>query len=47
MSETYTLNDVKRALAQASQMLSSQKDTINKLNVFPVPDGDKIGRAHV
>ena len=40
MSETYTLNDVKRALAQASQILSSQKDTINKLNVFPVPDGD-------
>ena len=40
MSETFTLNDVKRALAQASQTLSSQKDTINKLNVFPVPDGD-------
>ncbi len=40
MSKTYTPKDVMNALAAASRVLSSRKDEINKLNVFPVPDGD-------
>lgn len=40
MSTTYTANDLLNALAAASKTLSERKDEINRLNVFPVPDGD-------
>ena len=40
MSDTYTMQDILRAIAYASQTLSGRKDEVNKLNVFPVPDGD-------
>ncbi len=40
MSSTYTANDVINAIASASALLSSRKEEINRLNVFPVPDGD-------
>jgi hypothetical protein len=40
MSETYTLIQVVGAIAHASEVLSSRKEEINRLNVFPVPDGD-------
>ena len=33
-------NDVLSAIAAASKTLSARKDEINRLNVFPVPDGD-------
>jgi hypothetical protein len=36
----YNSNDVLNAIAAASQNLSARKDEINRLNVFPVPDGD-------
>ena len=40
MSETYSANDILNAIAAASKLLSSRKEEINRLNVFPVPDGD-------
>lgn len=40
MSEPYTANDLLNAVAVASKSLSERKDEINRLNVFPVPDGD-------
>ena len=40
MSEPYSTNDVLNAIAVASKTLSERKDEINRLNVFPVPDGD-------
>lgn len=40
MSESYTANDLINAIAAASKTLSERKDEINRLNVFPVPDGD-------
>ncbi len=40
MQESYSSTDIVNAIAQASQLLSSRKDEINRLNVFPVPDGD-------
>ncbi len=40
MSDTYTMNDVLRAFVKASKMLDERKDEVNRLNVFPVPDGD-------
>ncbi len=40
MSETYTTNELINAIAVASKELSSRKDEVNRLNVFPVPDGD-------
>ena len=40
MSESYTVNDILNAIAQASKTLTSRKEEINRLNVFPVPDGD-------
>ncbi|WP_281654774.1 DAK2 domain-containing protein, partial [Eggerthella sinensis] len=40
MSEPYTANDLLNAIAVASKTLSERKDEINRLNVFPVPDGD-------
>ncbi len=36
----FTGNDVLSAIASASKNLSERKDEINRLNVFPVPDGD-------
>lgn len=36
----YKVNDVLNAIALASNNLSSRKEEINRLNVFPVPDGD-------
>jgi hypothetical protein len=40
MSNTYSLNQLIGAIAHASSTLSSRKEEINRLNVFPVPDGD-------
>ncbi|MEG0790879.1 MAG: DAK2 domain-containing protein [Gordonibacter sp.] len=40
MPESYTANDLLNAIASASKTLSERKDEINRLNVFPVPDGD-------
>ena len=40
MSDTYTSNDLVNAIAAASKNLSARKDEVNRLNVFPVPDGD-------
>ena len=37
---TYTSNDVVNAIAVAAKTLDARKDEINRLNVFPVPDGD-------
>ena len=39
MSSTYTSNDLVNAIAAASKNLSARKDEVNRLNVFPVPDG--------
>ena len=36
----FTGTDVLNAIASASKGLSDRKDEINRLNVFPVPDGD-------
>ena len=40
MPTAYTSNDILNAIAAASKALSGRKDEINRLNVFPVPDGD-------
>lgn len=40
MATAYTPNEIINALAAASKVLSSRKDEVNRLNVFPVPDGD-------
>lgn len=40
MSESYSVQDVLNAIAFASKTLSARKEEINRLNVFPVPDGD-------
>ena len=40
MSESYTANDLLNAIAAASKTLGERRDEINRLNVFPVPDGD-------
>lgn len=37
---TYTSNDVVNAIIVAAKALDNRKDEINRLNVFPVPDGD-------
>ncbi|WP_283170587.1 DAK2 domain-containing protein [Curtanaerobium respiraculi] len=36
----YTSNDILNAIAAASKGLSARKEEVNRLNVFPVPDGD-------
>ena len=36
----YTSNDIVNAIAAAAKALGDRKDEINRLNVFPVPDGD-------
>ncbi|MEG1397305.1 MAG: DAK2 domain-containing protein [Raoultibacter sp.] len=40
MPELYSANDIMNAIAAASKTLTSRKEEINRLNVFPVPDGD-------
>jgi DAK2 domain fusion protein YloV len=40
MSEIYTTNDVLNAIAVAGRTLGERKEEVNRLNVFPVPDGD-------
>lgn len=37
---SYTSNDILNAIAAASKALSERKEEVNRLNVFPVPDGD-------
>lgn len=36
----YTSNDIVNAIAAAAKALAVRKEEINRLNVFPVPDGD-------
>lgn len=36
----YTTNDVLNAVAAATKALADRKEEVNRLNVFPVPDGD-------
>lgn len=40
MSETYDSRAILNAVLAASKELSSRKEEVNRLNVFPVPDGD-------
>ncbi len=40
MSEQYSANDLINAIAAASRNLSDRAGEVNRLNVFPVPDGD-------
>ncbi|MEG0758182.1 MAG: DAK2 domain-containing protein [Raoultibacter sp.] len=40
MSESFTTNDLLNAIAVASKALADRKEEVNRLNVFPVPDGD-------
>ena len=40
MSESYSINEVLGAIAFASSALTERKEEVNRLNVFPVPDGD-------
>ncbi len=37
---SYSTHEVLNAIAAAQQALSARKDEVNRLNVFPVPDGD-------
>lgn len=40
MSKTYDAAQILNAIASASSALTQRKEEINRLNVFPVPDGD-------
>lgn len=40
MPEPYQSNAIINAVAAASKVLTERKEEINRLNVFPVPDGD-------
>lgn len=40
MPDSFTKMDVLNAIAKGSAILESRKEEINRLNVFPVPDGD-------
>ncbi len=40
MSEHYSRNSIVNAIAAASKVLTERKEEVNRLNVFPVPDGD-------
>lgn len=40
MSDTYSINEILTGIAAASKALDARKDEVNRLNVFPVPDGD-------
>ncbi len=37
---SYTTNDILNAIAAAATALAERKEEVNRLNVFPVPDGD-------
>ena len=37
---TYSSNNVLNAVAAAAKVLDERKEEVNRLNVFPVPDGD-------
>lgn len=43
---TYSSNNVLNAVAAAAKVLDERKEEVNRLNVFPVPDGD-TGTEHV
>ena len=40
MADTYSITDILNAIAVAGRTLDQRKDEVNRLNVFPVPDGD-------
>ncbi|WP_296010215.1 DAK2 domain-containing protein [uncultured Adlercreutzia sp.] len=40
MTITYSSNNVLNAVAAAAKTLGERKEEVNRLNVFPVPDGD-------
>ena len=40
MSTTYSSNNILNAVAAAAKTLGDRKEEVNRLNVFPVPDGD-------
>ena len=40
MADTYSITDILNAIAVAGKTLDQRKDEVNRLNVFPVPDGD-------
>ena len=40
MSNTIDAKSLKRIFLAGARRIDSQKDYINELNVFPVPDGD-------
>ena len=40
MSTTYSSNNILNAVAAAAKSLDERKEEVNRLNVFPVPDGD-------
>lgn len=40
MSTTYSSNNILNAVAAAAKSLEERKEEVNRLNVFPVPDGD-------
>lgn len=40
MSTSYSCIEILRAIAFASSILDGRKEEVNRLNVFPVPDGD-------
>lgn len=40
MPKSYELKDLLKAISTASSALSARKEEVNRLNVFPVPDGD-------
>ena len=40
MADSYNTQSLLNALVAASKVLSERKEEINRLNVFPVPDGD-------
>ena len=40
MSTTYSSSNILNAVAAAAKTLGDRKEEVNRLNVFPVPDGD-------
>lgn len=40
MSDSFSPNELLNAIAAGSKELSARKEEVNRLNVFPVPDGD-------
>ena len=39
-SHPLAVSDLRRVLAAAEQWLTKNRDSINAINVYPVPDGD-------